>query len=432
MFPTATILAVPWTLPAGDCQDSSSPGLKVLLIADVRSPTTWGWVDAIRRSGVTVLGVDGRPWPERELEVKGSSAIRAGVRRRIAAATAATPRRIQIVQRLRLIAGPSLATISGRRLRTVVTRVKPDVVHGLRIPNEGMKALAACPHNVPLAVSIWGSDLIYHAPLSYMTGRATRRVLARTNLLFSDCQRDVDLAFHWGLRPETPSVVLPGGGGIDLDRYSDDADAHHAIVASLVDDLEAGHRLVVNPRGCRESMRNDVLLEALSLLASDIDPSVRILFVDAKSNLVIRRAIDRHPLAERIMVIGKITPGEMRSVLCRAEVSVSIASRDGTPNSLLEAMSAGAIPVCGDISSIREWIEPGRNGFLAPCDDPKAVANALQAALRLSEPERRLMRLESRQIIARRADRKTVGMLAAEKYQLLSGVVRGSAAAAGR
>jgi glycosyltransferase involved in cell wall biosynthesis len=97
-------------------------------------------------------------------------------------------------------------------------------------------------------------------------------------------------------------------------------------------------------------------------------------------------------------------------------VSVSITDQDGTPNSLLEAMAAGAIPVCSDLPSIRDWIEPGRNGFLAAFNDPLAVADALRLALGLSDAERSAIKTENGRIIATRAERGFVGENAAEKY----------------
>jgi glycosyltransferase involved in cell wall biosynthesis len=100
-------------------------------------------------------------------------------------------------------------------------------------------------------------------------------------------------------------------------------------------------------------------------------------------------------------------------------VSVSITDHDGTPNSLLEAMAVGAVPVCGDLPSIREWIESGKNGFLAAFDDPRAVADALRLALSLSAAERRAIRAENARIIATRAERGSAGRQAAERYREL-------------
>ena len=33
---------------------------------------------------------------------------------------------------------------------------------------------------------------------------------------------------------------------------------------------------------------------------------------------------------------------------------------DGTPNTLLEGMACGCLPVAGDLDSIREWLKPGQ------------------------------------------------------------------------
>jgi glycosyltransferase involved in cell wall biosynthesis len=399
---------------AETCDDRalSLPAVRVLLVADVRSPHAWGWVDAVRSAGVTVLGVDGQPWPEDRSLIASGEISRWSVKRRLRLFAGSTPTRLKITGRIRRIAGPLLAPVKGRQIRRIVRQAKPDIVHGMRIPYEARAALAACPSAVPLAVSIWGIDFTNDASKSRLAGRATRKILARTDLLFADCQRDIDLAATWGLRSGVPTAVLPGGGGIDLARM----DEGISPVSQLGDLLGPSYRLVVNARGRRPYVRNDVLLKALSLLATDLDPCVRILFVDSEHDESLRKAIEHHAVGNRILVIGKCSPGEVLSLFRRAEVSVSITDQDGTPNSLLEAMAAGAIPVCGDLPSIREWIEPGRNGFLAAFDDPQAVAEALRLALSLSDTERRAIGADNARIIATRAGRRLTGTQAAEKY----------------
>ncbi len=391
--------------------------MRVLVVADVRSPTTWGWVDAVRSAGVVVLGVDGLPWPEHRPLSTSGAATHEGVKQRLRSFAGATPKRLKVIGRARRVAGPLLAPIKGRRMRRVVIRAKPDVVHALRIPCEAMLALSACPPTVPLAVSIWGNDLTLHASESYLTRRATRRVLARTDLLFADCQRDIDLARTMGLRRATPTAVLPGGGGIDLARV---AEEDQDLTSQLNDLMGPGYRLIVNARGCRAYVRNEVLLDALSLLASDLDPRVRVVFIDSAHDAALRRSIERHQLENMTIILGKRSPDEMRSIFRRAEVSVSITDHDGTPNSLLEAMAAGAIPICGDLPSIREWIDHGRNGFLAAFNDPQAVIDALQLALSLSDTEREVIQAENGQIISTRAERGFTGKKAAYQYLQLA------------
>jgi len=177
----------------------------------------------------------------------------------------------------------------------------------------------------------------------------------------------------------------------------------------------------VNPRGIRDYVRNDTLLTALSMLAPELDAEVRIVFVDAAKDSLFRQEVSKHQLDGKVIITGRLAKADVMTLFRRAEISVSISSHDGTPNSLLEAMYEGAVPVCGDIPSIREWIVHGRNGFLAAYDSPLAVAEALRLALRLSPTERERIQSENRQVVVSRAARDSVGRRAAAYYRLVAG-----------
>jgi len=65
-----------------------------------------------------------------------------------------------------------------------------------------------------------------------------------------------------------------------------------------------------------------------------------------------------------------------------SRVSVSLSEHDGTPNTLLEAMACGALPIVGDVASVREWIRDGINGIVVSAFDSTVVTSALMRALR--------------------------------------------------
>ena len=44
------------------------------------------------------------------------------------------------------------------------------------------------------------------------------------------------------------------------------------------------------------------------------------------------------------------------------------------PLSILEAMASGSFPIVTDIAANRAWISHGRNGFLVPSGNDKALA----------------------------------------------------------
>jgi glycosyltransferase involved in cell wall biosynthesis len=402
--------------PDDDSRHSLKQPLRLLLVADAYSPTAWGWVDAVRSAGVVVIGPDGEEWPKYRAMRSTDQRFTAQLHQRLRSFSKVTPRRFAATQKLLRLVGPSLAWIKGRRLRRLMNKIRPDLIHALRIPYEGIIAAAACPPSVPLAVSIWGNDLTLRAPANRLIARSTRRVLARTDLLYADCQRDLDLAMKWGLRPIALTSLLPGGGGIDFRKFSESA---RRSKPEYLDSVKSNHRIIINARGLRDYVRNDTLLSALAILAPDIDSRVRIVFVGVSRDKGLGTKIARHPLAEKIIVTDTRPPAEMAYLFHRAEVNVSITDHDGTPNSLLEAMAAGAIPVCGDLPSIREWIQSGRNGFLADPSDPHSVAAALHFALNLSAADREAITRQNKQIIAARAELRTTGREAARRYRSL-------------
>ena len=67
----------------------------------------------------------------------------------------------------------------------------------------------------------------------------------------------------------------------------------------------------------------------------------------------------------------------MAELFRRSQVAVSPSTHYGTPNTLLEAMACWCFPVVGDLESLREWIQPGENGFLIDPGDKYALAEAI-------------------------------------------------------
>jgi glycosyltransferase involved in cell wall biosynthesis len=64
-----------------------------------------------------------------------------------------------------------------------------------------------------------------------------------------------------------------------------------------------------------------------------------------------------------------------------SRISIGINLSDGVPNSLLEAMLMGALPIESEGSCANEWIEHEKTGFIVPPEDPQTIAGAIKAAL---------------------------------------------------
>ncbi len=202
--------------------------MRVLLVADGRSPITRGWVRMLASAGVEADLASTFPCAAiegvRMLEVfPVAFAALSGSQVDSGKAVSAKPSRVRsLVGRFRsllmsgrYVLGPASIPFYEKKYLNFLERSDPDLVHGMRIPFEGM--LATCtPANIPLAISIWGNDLTFHTQGSSSMAKHTRMVLTRADALLADAHRDIRLGTEWGFGEGKPSLVVPGGGGIDL------------------------------------------------------------------------------------------------------------------------------------------------------------------------------------------------------------------------
>ena len=93
---------------------------RVLLVADRRSPTTWGWVEAVRESGVIVLGTDGRLWPATPPSNATPTVRHERVRKMAVALAQASPKGLEYAWRTRDWVKPAMSAFQGRHLRSVI------------------------------------------------------------------------------------------------------------------------------------------------------------------------------------------------------------------------------------------------------------------------------------------------------------------------
>jgi glycosyltransferase involved in cell wall biosynthesis len=81
---------------------------------------------------------------------------------------------------------------------------------------------------------------------------------------------------------------------------------------------------------------------------------------------------------------------DIEELLAVMDIFVSSSLWEGLPTVILEAMAANTPVVATRVSGNVELIRPGETGFLAPPDDPEALAEAMLAALLDPEESKRM------------------------------------------
>ncbi|HKP13432.1 MAG TPA: glycosyltransferase family 4 protein, partial [Blastocatellia bacterium] len=160
--------------------------------------------------------------------------------------------------------------------------------------------------------------------------------------------------------------------------------------------------VIINPRGARGYVRNDVFFAAMPLVLNR-HPNAVFLCVAMQGNAMAERWAEQFGVAASVRPLPPVARGEMADLFRLSRVAVSPSLHDGTPNTLLEAMASGCLPVAGDIESVREWVEDGVNGLLCDATSVESLAAAMIRGLD-DEALRQAARNRNARLIAERAE----------------------------
>lgn len=385
--------------------------MKILYVADGRSPIALNWIKHFVDAGHEVHLVSSFPCaPQLNYEsltiipiaaTRGpGDPLQPGVKHRMMKKLFPVNIRTALRQRL----APYTLPNASRQLKVSINKITPDLVHAMRIPFEGMLTALAEPEP-PLLISVWGNDFTLHAPSTNQLGRLTRLTLQRCDALHTDCQRDLQLAQIWGYPDSGKHIVLPGAGGIKMDLfYPPEENGKYE---------QNSPDSVINPRGIRAYIRNDSFFRAIPLVLSQ-RPSTQFICPAMEQEKQAIEWVENLNISRNVKLLPHQTPTKMADLFRKSKVAVSPSTHDGTPNTLLEAMACGCLPIAGDIQSLREWITPGMNGLLVDPSDPQAIAEAILIGLESPELRTRARDINQR-LVAERAEYQHV-MASAEDF----------------
>lgn len=393
--------------------------LRLLFVADGRSPTALNWIAGQVTAGheVHLLSTfpcqPGLPLASVTVLPVAFSAVAGAASRgeRASGLRRLIPVGVRTALRQWLV--PRSLPRAAADLSTAIREIQPDLIHAMRIPFEGMLsalAIAKIPEAPPLIVSIWGNDFTLHAPATPRMAELTRLTMRNASALHADCHRDLRLAGEWGFQAGRPAVVLPGGGGIQPEIFFPPNEPETGCASLMT---------VIQPRGFRAYVQNEAFFKALPLILAGAG-TTRFLFPAMADETQAQTWIRQLGIAHAVELLPYQTRSQMAELYRRAQVVVSPTTHDGTPNTFLEALACGCFPIAGDIESLREWITPGVNGLLCDPRDPQALAEAVLQALTRPELRRQALPINLEQI-AKRASYPAVMELARAFYHQLVG-----------
>ena len=202
-------------------------------------------------------------------------------------------------------------------------------------------------------------------------------------------------------------LVVPGNGGLDLAEMQ----------TSVKGIQRTDPPQIINPRGLRSYIRTDTFFQSIPLVLAK-HPDVTFVCTSMQGQKEALDWVEKLGLRQNVTLLPMISQEQLWKEFARSTISVSISTHDGTPNTLLEAMALGCLPVCSDIESIREWIITGENGLLVDPADPQALAAALIHALE-EVPFQKAAAVKNYSLVSDRAAIGNIRDQIVDFYQLL-------------
>jgi glycosyltransferase involved in cell wall biosynthesis len=363
--------------------------MKILFVADGRSPLTKNWLKYFVGSGIEIHLVSTYPCsPALELATFNvvpvafsnlvKESLRSSTKETFESGRPHNRARIRSLLPvktrtwIRQWLGPYTLPSSAAKLKDLILEIKPNLIHAMRIPFEGMLtaiALREIP-DFPFVVSVWGNDFTLHAPANRMMSNFTRLVMRRADALHTDTFRDQLFAQEWGYDIKNPVIVLPCAGGVDM-----------SIFYPGPPQDEQGIFTIINPRGFRAYVRNDTFFRSIPILVNEVE-NLRFICPAMEGEAEAMKWVETLDIGRYVKLLPHQTPEEMAGLFRQSQITTSITTHDGTPNSLLEAMACGCFPIVGDIHSLREWISQDENGILVDPGDALQLADEILRAAR--------------------------------------------------
>ena len=262
--------------------------------------------------------------------------------------------------------------------------------------------LAALMFRRPFAVNAMGSDVLIEATgrRGWLRAWLTRFALRSAQVLTVKSPYLAETARELGVDDKRISEVL---WGIDPSNYHRNLDQRRDWRKEWGTDDET--LVILSPRPLEALYRQHLAVQALPALRERM-PKVHLVLSEFKQDPEYRATIEdmakQLSVADHLTFVSPQTETNMPGLLSAADIVISLAYTDGTPQTVLEAQACDTPVLVADIPDIRH-VFTDRQDCLYSSDDPADIAESL-AALAADDNLRNTVIMGGRRLVAEKAN----------------------------
>jgi glycosyltransferase involved in cell wall biosynthesis len=293
-----------------------------------------------------------------------------------------SPRMEGIVKIYRIPVGDERSIRNGTYLNHALYQLDKivgfDLFHGFFLPMAYSCILVRGRRKLPIIASIRGSDAAYwnDTPESALVTRTVLKMASWVTSVNTEYIREMKSVEDISGRS---SVIF---SGIDCSSYPEW-------------DITMARRGVVGAVGkfqpCKEI---PLLVEAFAGIAPQWRRELLLVgdFQEEAERLRCWQSLEKTGLEAAIHLTGMVTHREVKKYLTEMRVFVQCSSKEGLPNTLLEAAAAGVPIVATSVGGMLDILEHNVNALLVPPGDSVELSRAIESVLRDDDLSRHLSR----------------------------------------
>lgn len=282
------------------------------------------------------------------------------------------------------------------RIKSLIKRIKPDILHAHYVTNYGLFG-ALCNFN-PFVITAWGSDVLIVPEarlISWIKAYIAKYTLGKADLITCDAEHMKEALKRLGFIPEKISLIY---FGIDTKKFNPGQKSEYLKAKLGI----YGSPAVISLRNLDPLYDVESLIKSVPLVLEEISESKFVIAGRGSEETKLRKLAKSLGVSDSVKFVGFIPNEELPRYLTTMDVYVSTALSDaGIAASTAEAMACGLPVIVTDVADNKRWVEDGVNGFVVPIKDPKSLAERIIYLLKNEDIRRKFGKI-NRKIIEER------------------------------
>ncbi|MDZ7260783.1 MAG: glycosyltransferase family 4 protein [candidate division KSB1 bacterium] len=284
------------------------------------------------------------------------------------------------------------------RVRRLLSQNEFDLLHAHYISACGWTGAWTGFH--PFVLTAWGSDVNVDPYRSPFYQYLTRLAIRRADLITANSNDLKKKLIALGADQNKIRVIQ---GGLELEKFP--FQRGNDLLRRQLGLRE--EKVVLSTRMLGQVYNLDIVVKSIPLVRAEV-PEIKFIFIyrgTQEQEKELRKLVQELGVSDVALLMGPVDNNRIAEYYHLADIFVSVASSEGMPGSLTEAMACGAVPIVSDLPFVKEWIRPNINGLVVPVRNANTLAQAIVTLLR--DPQKRMtMAQRNRELVVKQADHR--------------------------